>query len=32
MIWSGESFIKFCKSFINFNKAHKYKDMQLGQS
>ena len=30
MIWFGTSFIKFCRSFIKFNKAPGYKDMQLG--
>ena len=31
MIWFGKSFFKFFRSFIKFNKAPQYKDMQLGQ-
>ena len=31
MIQFGKIFIKFCKSFIKFNKARQYTDMQLGQ-
>ena len=31
MILFGKSFIKFCMSFIKFDKAPSYTDMQLGQ-
>ena len=31
MIWFGKSVIRFCKSFIKYDKACWYTDVQLGQ-
>ena len=31
MIWFGKSVVRFCKSFIKYNKACWYSDVQLAQ-